>query len=329
MRVINAINVNDAWPQALSILDIEGERRSSRNGDVVVHPLPVTTVYSRPTERVLFDPVRDANPMFHLHEALWMLAGENDATWLDAFVRDFSQRYAEGDGIMHGAYGHRWRRHFALDQLDEVVRLLSADPYDRQCVIQMWDSEVDLGVPGLKDRPCNTQIYLRADRRLLDMTVTCRSNDVVYGCYGANVVHFSVLQEYLAARLGYGVGWYYQVSNNWHMYDWAQKAVNFVSAYENGRIQLKDGYPGTLPLVGDPASFDEECRRYVRDAASWIDEPDGEWENLIFPDTAWPMWMANNMRLNGNMADALHWAHSIAAPDWRKATVEWLERRIK
>jgi thymidylate synthase len=365
MRVIESKNVNDAWPRGLQLLQMEGEKSKSRNGDVTVHPMPVATVYEKPCERVLFDPVRDANPFFHLHEALWMLAGRDDATWLDVFVKDFSSRFAEEGGRMHGAYGKRWRSWFGetkkydsgigeyeeyetKDQLNEVVRILSNDPTDRQCVIQMWDAVMDLGVPGLKDRPCNTQIYLRADRQVpsdrysdarltqdhpdshfshaLDMTVTCRSNDIVYGCYGANVVHFSVLQEYLAARMGYRVGRYTQVSNNFHMYDWALQRANVVSA--NSGLLMP--YPGHRALVNDPASFDEEVRFYcdlVQEGKPELYTPG--FKNTFFTDTAAPMYMANVARVMGGVDQAILIAGTIAAPDWRRACVEWLERRRK
>lgn len=337
MHVIRALNVNDAWPQALRLLEEEGERRPSRNGSVVVVPEPVSTVYEKPTERALFDPVRDANPIFHLHEALWMLAGRDDATWLDRFVRDFSARFAEDEGRMHGAYGRRWRSWFerahheaagnygnpgTIDQLDTVVRLLRADPYDRQAVIQMWDAEADLGVPGLADRPCNTQIYLRADRGSLDATVTCRSNDAVYGAYGANVVHFSVLQEYLAARIGIPVGRYTQVSNNFHMYDWSLKQVDVESAEE----WMRDGdYPAVRPLVDDPETFDEEVRAYVEDPLSVRVLAS---QNTFLAEVAQPMFRVNELRLEGDLERALASCSHIEAGDWRVATERWIARRL-
>ena len=40
----------------------------------------------------------------------------------------------------------------------------------------------------------------------LQMTVHCRSNDIIWGTYGANAVHFSILQEYVAARIGVDLG---------------------------------------------------------------------------------------------------------------------------
>lgn len=352
--MINARGVNDAWPAALDLISREGVSRPSRNGPVIVHPEPVATVYSHPTERVLFDSVRDANPVFHLHEALWMLAGRDDATFLDRYVSDFSARFAEDGGRMHGAYGRRWRDWFldprkplvkdadgdwimdGVDQLDEVVRLLRADPYDRQAVIQMWDATNDLGIPGLLDRPCNTQIYLRCDRvaeygaieqRLLDMTVTCRSNDIVFGAYGANVVHFSILQEYLAARIGVSVGTYTQISNNWHLYESSRPKANIDSAIAGYVENLQ--YPGTQPLVGDPETFDRDVRSYL----DWLGT-EGMMQKALdvsrtpfLLDTALPMHNASYFRKKGRWDLAQRHAELVKAPDWRAATLAWLARR--
>lgn len=337
MRVITANNVNGAWPTALALMAAEGVKSPSRNGEVSVHPYPVVTCYERPLERVLFDPIRDANPFFHLHEALWMLAGRDDATWLDQFVGDFSKRFAEDGGKMHGAYGKRWRDWFAsdedpasetypkIDQLLVVIELLKKNPADRQAVIQMWDAEMDLGVPNLKDRPCNQQVLLRADRGVLDITVTCRSNDVVYGCYGANAVHFSVLQEYLAAMIGIPVGRYFQVSNNFHIYDWSHKNIKIQDAVASAIYDTH--YPTMQPLVDDPASFDEEVRMYVEYPHDSILV--AGMKNTFLHCTAHPMFMANRMRRLGELDAALEYARGIQADDWRQACIEWLMRRKK
>lgn len=327
MRTINARNVNDAWQLAISLIDHVGVPENSRNGPVRAAPYPIYTVYSNPTERVLLDPVRDANPIFHLHEALWMLAGYNDATWLDQFVSDFSERYAESDGRMHGAYGYRWREHFenisspsggGMDQLDMCVEILTKDPTSRQAVIQMWDAEVDLGFMKLKDRPCNTQIYLRVREGVLDLGTMVRSNDIVWGCYGANVVHFTVLQEYLAARIGIPVGRFSQYSWNWHMYDNTRHLADQKSA-DSWR-----GYPGTSPLVTNPKTIDDEIAAYVDNPASALDA-----KNVFLNDTALPMFKANVSRKKGDHEAALRWAERIQAPDWKQATVAWLKRRKK
>jgi hypothetical protein len=228
-----------------------------------------------------------------------------------------------------------------VDQLDVVVDMLTRDPGTRQAVIQMWDAEQDLDQPYLKDKPCNTHIYLRlrtmpadtdgagpsgpvmGDVRELDMAVCCRSNDLVWGCYGANAVHFSILQEYLAARLGVQMGRLTQFSFNWHMYDSTRHLADMVGADDG----IKGGYPGTVPLVTDPTSFDREVAAYVQDPSL---ATLGEFKNTFFINTAWPMYMANIERKAGNAASSGRaWANSIEAPDWRKATLAWLERRVK
>ena len=96
MHVINARNVNSAYPQALHYIAIAGDRVASRNGPVLRAPEPVSTVYAKPWERVLFDPQRDANPFFHLFESLWMLDGRNDVatltSWLATCATSLSKR---------------------------------------------------------------------------------------------------------------------------------------------------------------------------------------------------------------------------------------------
>lgn len=326
MHIIEVRNVNHAWAAAVDLIEKIGEPEPSRVGSVLVAPHPVMTIYHRPRERVLFDPVRDANPFFHLHEALWMLAGRNDAVWLDQFVSTFSERFAESGGEMHGAYGFRWRQHFAwdndevIDQLDEVVDILKKDPSSRQAVIQMWDCFADLGVTGLKDRPCNTQIYLRVVKGALDLSITCRSNDIVWGAYGANAVHFSILQEYLAARIGVGVGKLYQYSWNWHMYDSAQNLVDTESA-----LAWAGEYPANrVDLVTNPDTFDDEV-------AAYTENPDDaeDFENTFFKTVALPMFRANEARREKNYEIALIHAEEIKAQDWREACVAWIKRRIK
>lgn len=314
MQVIHATNVNDAFVKGAALLRNYGVKSNSRAGPVTTMPVPVTTVYTFPTERVLFNAHRDANPFFHFFEALWMLNGMDDATWLDQFVGDFSVRFAEEGGIQWGAYGHRWRNHFNHDQLDGIVDLLTANPDDRRAVIQMWDVDWDLGT-NVKDVPCNTHIYPRIVNGRLDITVCCRSNDMIWGAYGSNMVHFSMLQEYLAGRIGVDVGLYYQISNNMHVYD---ATADKLDAPFNG-----DAYPGTEPMGNDWDEWDADL------AAFFYDSTYHSYTNEWFNNTVYPMWMAHKFKKEGNMLDALSQANNIKAPDWRLAAIQWLERRIK
>jgi thymidylate synthase len=354
MQVIEAWNVNDAYVDGLRLLKDQGEVQTSRAGSVLVMPCPVTTVYERPQERVLFNSIRDANPFFHLGEALWMLAGRNDASWLDRFVKDFSSRFAEEDGIQHGAYGYRWRKYFDMegdgledlpDQLETIIGLLKHNPEDRRIVLTMWDPVADLNTVA-NDIPCNTHAYLRVRKfdgdisgihediqSVLDITVCCRSNDAVWGAYGANAVHFSILQEYLAARIGVGVGKYYQISNNFHVYTdilekvWPVKwptgdVIWHEDRYQNGEVEPQ-------PLVDDPESFDEELAIYLGRLG---DPRDPKWlyNNKFFSKVATPFFQAHRCWKEKKYPEAFAWLSQMPDNnDWRLAAKEWFVHRAE
>ena len=231
MIVFEVRNVHEVYPIAHRYLVERCLREDSRNGPVFVSPQPVATVYARPYERVVLWSARDANPFFHLFESLWMLGGRNDVTPLLKYVkrmRDFSD-----DGkILHDAYGFRWRNWFGIDQLELAISNLSQSMRDRRTVIQMWDAPADLGGKG-KALPCNLVATFQFDHAgRLSMVVFCRSNDIVWGAYGANAVHFSFLQEYIAARLFVPVGTYTQVSVNWHAYENTLNQLAVNDAYQ-------------------------------------------------------------------------------------------------
>lgn len=219
MRILQVRGVEEAYEEALWAMHLFGDDQPTRNGLAKVAPYPVVTVYSRPIERMLYNVKRDANPFFHVVEAMWMLAGRNDVKTLVEFARQLGE-YSDDGATLNGAYGFRWRNYFEVDQLLEIIQLLKADPNTRRAVLAMWDGAEDLtNTTKSKDVPCNTHIYFQIRDGTLEMTVCNRSNDIVWGCYGANVVHMSFLQEFISLAVGVRMGKYYQFSNNWHIYE--------------------------------------------------------------------------------------------------------------
>lgn len=212
---------NEGLGRVLRSLDQYGIKTDSRNGPVLRFPEPVCLEYPNPRRRILDSPIRDANHVFHFFETMWMFAGLDTVAPLDLFNSGMKQ-YSD-DGIRFAAaYGHRWRYHFGFDQITTAIEKLRVNPEDRRIVIQMWDPAELFKKEG-KDFACNQQILL--DTRpdpvrgyILDMTVTNRSNDLIYGMMGSNLVHFSMLHEYLAYHSGLALGTYYQISKNAHLY---------------------------------------------------------------------------------------------------------------
>ncbi len=368
MRVLRGRNVNELFYEGMHLLDEHGVPEKSRAGGVRVAPWPVMSIYEHPTERVLFDAQRDANPFFHLMEGLWMLSGRNDAGFLNRYITDFGSRFAESatgsapDGTIHDAYGNRWRSAMGFDQLDEIVKKLRSNPTDRQCVLQMWDARLDSqsgmdkhgsdeynGENDLlgdwRTRPCNTHAYFRVrtdmdatkwppsenprPKMVLDMTICCRSNDAVWGAHGANAVHFSMMQEYVAGRIGVGVGVMYQLSSNYHAYtDTLNKIgdpvhLNGDDPYENGEVYC-------IPIGSDWESWDEDLRRFMvwHDSAGLAALPPvyvNDWFRTVAEHVARARWQWTH----GMKPNAKETVEQIAALDWRQACKEWFERRVK
>lgn len=348
-----ADNVNQAMQYAIEHLLHEGVEESSRNGPVLVAPGPVCIEYLNPRQRVLLSPTRDANHVFHLMESLWMLAGDNDIEFPTFFNSKYGQ-FSDDGKTMWDAYGWRWRRFFGYDQLDAIVDELKSSPTSRRCVLAMWSAEAgddtryffesknglryhdDLGAAcnGGKAVPCNTHAYFAIRNGKLNMTVMNRSNDLVWGALGANVVHFSFLLEYMAMRIGIPVGSYYQFTNNLHVYtDKFSREMLDTVAYECATV-------GALPDLG-PAleeGFDDDLKLFMAWARVCIrHQPVGMsggpglnvpsckttfMQTVVVPTflfwlyRKWKDEYSSNICLDG-----------IDAPDWHRACSEWEERR--
>jgi thymidylate synthase len=261
-------------------------------------------------------------------ESLWMLRGQRDVQSMVRYNKRMDE-YSDDGEVFHGAYGYRWRNHFSqdyrlLDQINIIIRRLKKDPIDRRCVLQMWDAAYDLNVNKV-DIPCNTHVYFKLRDELghsskyvhyfpkLHMTVCCRSNDIIWGAYGANAVHFSMLQQYIADSLGVAMGPYVQISDSFHAYK------DIFDAYripEEGlpchSRELYDNFSNTRFRI--PRDLDFGDAMFYKSSF---------YKELIEPMTkAWDHWK------NGEWQAAFDTVKSqMPIQDWRHACLEWLERR--
>jgi thymidylate synthase len=379
-------NVNDAFHDLVEGIysgGIPTIRVNTRNGEALVVNEPVLITYSHPTERVLFNPMRDAPCFFSLYEALWMLAGRNDVAPLAYYCKQMSE-YSDDGKTLNGAYGHRWRMFWdydvcersgdgPIDQLQLLISHLRAYPSSRRAVLSMWNVEDDLlkigpkhsaiaqaaGLDYSRDVCCNLNVMfsLREERgsqgsrgrrvtdngweSLLDMTVTNRSNDLTWGLLGTNYVHFSILQEYMAAHLGVRVGVYNHFTNNLHVYldpkKWQPEAW---LAREEMTEHVGGTYPknsSLFPLVQNPSVFDKELPAFVEHHSRLPMNEQGYLQEPFLENVAKPMLYAyhahkqRNHPIVGKASAALcdAWLSKIQADDWRVAAMEWVNRRVQ
>ena len=344
-------------------------RTDSRNGPVLQIPEPVIITYEKPKERVLLNKARDANPFFHLYESMWMLAGRNDVAPLAYYASNMKNYSDDGrtlNGAYGYRWRHaaipsntnlddKFAANQEVDQLSLLINHLKEKPDSRRAVLSMWNVEDDLlkiGSVGWgeasKDTCCNLSVCfsIREEEsssikvgerlqeevkkdRFLNMTVFNRSNDLIWGCLGANVVHFSFLQEYVANCLGVEVGVYNQVSNNLHVYESNWKPEEWLEEQEHGNC-----YPGTWKgklVEMDQQKFDLGVKAFSEhySCTDWIDTLEGQfnYKEPWLHNVAVPMCKAFYWHKKRDYEKALITMDMVQAPDWRRAGTEWIERR--
>lgn len=293
-------DVNELYNEVLHWAKVgERELTDTRGGKVYRMDEPLTICNRVPTRRVLFNPMRNANPFFHLMEAVWMFAGKDDL-WITKFNKNMAQ-FADANGTFHGAYGARW-----LEQIGPAVEMLIKDPKSRRVYVSLWDARKDLQTNS-NDLPCNVGISFQTRRGKLEAHVFNRSNDIIWGMLGSNIVHFSMLQEVVAHLSGLPLGPLYQISVNAHYYD------RHFGLVKDHISEDKVPYPRPYPL--HPQSWRtwvSDCRRVLEGTSNC-----SMYHHDFFPDVVLPMialWEGHGK------------AQSICAPDWRKAAQEWIER---
>lgn len=282
MRAFHTRNINEAFPLVLDSLKRDGIQMGSRNGPVIAFPSPVSVEYTHPRERVLMLKERKLNPIFAIVETIWMLAGREDLVMLLPFNSNMAKYSDDGEKVRGSAYGMRWRNWFGYDQLISVVKELQ-NRESRRAVLTMWDAREDLNRDS-KDLPCNLQIIFRVlDGKLL-MTVMNRSNDMIYGAFNTNVIHFSLLQEVLAGAMGLEMGSYWQISNNFHAYSDDPLTKYFLeeyrvqyqaSAYEVGTLspynlahEINTSHKAALTEIEKLGVFLDQCLLFC----DWVDK---------------------------------------------------------
>lgn len=175
-----------------------------------------TVTLEHPAERFITIPGRRNDVFATIAETMWVLAGRNDMEYLARYLGralDFSDDQA----TWRGGYGPRLRDWGGIDQLDEIRKLLSSDPESRRAVSVLFDPARDF-VETL-DVPCNNWLHFLVRDGRVDLNVTVRSNDILWGFSGINTFEWSVLHEMMAFWLGARVGYGVFFISSLHLYD--------------------------------------------------------------------------------------------------------------
>lgn len=262
-------SINSFLIGASKLLLEKGVQRISRGFKTIELPFPFLFKIANPTSRLVLIPERKWNVSIPYAESLWLAAGRNDLRFIEPFLKkmtDFSD-----DGVyVRGAYGPRLR-HFdgkrndyeifqfyksqdnESDQFRYIEECLNSDSFSRRAVITIQDPIKDQfddfgKLKSTKDFPCTTtlQFIKNASSNKLDMYVSMRSNDLIWGASGVNIFNYTFMQEYFSAILGLEVGEYYHCSNCLHFYSPYEQMVKEIANIENYKEPVPFVYSKTF-----------------------------------------------------------------------------------
>jgi thymidylate synthase len=234
---IKGKNINELVYKVFDKLIIEGNRTSSRNGDVS-SLYNVFTEIENPRSRHLGLVGRNNNIFATIAETFWVFAGEGNIDPFLSFYLPRAKDYSD-DGISwYGNYGERL---YKYDQMDDIIQQFRNEGiFTRRASFYIGTPELDtkqsfqkqLGSEfnTVKDRPCNLggDFFITPDKKL-HMNMKSRSGDSCWGFGSINIFEWTFFQEFIAQQLQYEIdqeitlGTYNHHVTNLHLYDFNGK----------------------------------------------------------------------------------------------------------
>lgn len=245
---INAFLVGTA-----KLLLSECQERDVRGNVCYELPEPYMFKITNPLAREVTIPERGWLKSLPYAESLWIASGRNDMDYITYYLprmKDFSD-----DGIfMRGGYGPRLRHYDTstkdyqisdysivekqgIDMFRYIVDCFHEDSNTRRAIISLGDNNKDCfdengRLKSTKDIPCTRELHFikQPSSNKLDLIVTMRSNDFIWGASAVNIFNYTFMQEYMAAILGMEVGNYYHIAENFHYYERHSEKVKLLAS---------------------------------------------------------------------------------------------------
>ena len=217
-----------------ALIEILKEGQEVRPRGMLTKEISPATMVIDPRKSLFFSKKRNLNFAFLFAENLWYLSGRSDTHFLSHYnskIKSFSV-----DGLHDGAYGPK-----IVGQLRYVIETLETDPDSRQAIISIWRENPR---PS-KDVPCTSLFQFMIRDGKLNMYVTMRSNDIIWGS-NYDVPSFSLIQLIVASCLGIEPGLMFHTANSLHLYETHfSLAEELASPFEG---DLKGELPTCMPM---------------------------------------------------------------------------------
>jgi len=159
---------------------------------------------------------RKINFPFAVAEWLAMVTCDGRLSFFKTFINDYD-KYSTDKKFIDGAYGLRISDWGKSNQIEAAISELAAFNNSRRAVISIFNGSIDLVSKDLWIPCTETFQFLIRDNKL-HMIVNMRSNDVYLGV-PYDIFSFTMIQEYIAMRLGVPLGTYFHNAGSFHIYE--------------------------------------------------------------------------------------------------------------
>lgn len=213
--MITGSDINTIYPQLIKHLLANGKESSPRGKGVIELP-NVGFLLENSRKSIITIKSRKLNYAYAAIEMLGLLRegklNVEPYTWYNSNMKNFLHPV---HGTWDGSYAHRI---YMYNQMEEMYKILKADPNSRRAVIAFYNPKHDFHDYESRDICCTLSLIFSVRDGALNLTCTMRSNDIMLGL-PYDLTQFTFLQSVLSTWLGISVGWYYHFTANLHAYE--------------------------------------------------------------------------------------------------------------
>lgn len=212
--------LHEMYSAVLRQVRFESSFRNAPRGHSEIEVLGYSGSLKNPRARHCLSPVRRQNIVFNYAEALWYLSGRNDLDFIAYYAPRMRRYSADGVSLPGTGYGKKLFSFGdrSIDQIERAIDVLSRDDADSKRVfIQIFDANEDIYRRNI-DVSCTLGLQVLLRDGALHLIAYLRANDAFIG-FLSDVFSFTMIQEYLAARLGVPMGSYHHLVGSLHIYE--------------------------------------------------------------------------------------------------------------
>ncbi|MFL1664668.1 thymidylate synthase [Bacillus cereus] len=288
-------------------------------------------IIEKPDERVIVLKHRNNNIFALIAETLWVLGGRDDLDFLQHYLPRAAE-FSDDGKVWRAAYGPRLRNWYGVDQFKEVARLINQDENTKRAAMIIYDPAKDY--IETKDVPCNNWLHFMARDGKLNLNVSVRANDAIWGFGGINMFEWSFLHEMMSFWTNKEVGKLSWFTGTIHVYSrHYQTASKILKSFE-GKTLYDFGFQSPRfstslekfdPLMDNVFKLESQMRK--NPSLDIIDEINKIDDELI--QQSMFMLLIYNFYKNGCSKNTLiDLVLQLPRSDFKIAAIEYFTRRF-